>query len=533
MVFGGTLQKNKFNLNTSNKTLQETGEFGTVVNPESIVTTPDGKRVFALQSTSLFNMYVFTLSTAWDVSTATLDSTITFTGAYRDMSTQDGINWYFAGTGSNITKHVASTAWDASTINTTPSESLTTGIGTVYGCFVTGKYLYAGGADDLLELYDISNGLSNGFKIYDFTTPSWPQGIFASDDGNVVFYVNPGDDALYQYNFPSGRVSNASASLTKTYDLSSYMTTPRAVTFDRLTGNRLIIGCNGTNKIYSFDFREFVGPTSYSFTNLTFNSSFSVSSQTTSTQGNSVGGIAFSTTGDKMFVQGRRSNNLFYVFEYNLSTNFDISSATYSQQFQVSGGAAEDIAFSTDGTKMFIPSDGSDDRVYQYNLSTGFDVSTASSGGSFFIGSKEIQIRGVTFSTDGTKMFIIGHNTDRVHEYTLSSPFDLGSTITPSASSYLVSGQESSPESVRFNNDGTRMYITGLSSDAITEYSLSTGFDLSSTIAPTTNTLSTKITADGADERNPKGIAFSSDGSKVYFVGTFQKTVYEYSLSAV
>ncbi len=61
------------------------------------------------------------------------------------------------------------------------------------------------------------------------------------------------------------------------------------------------------------------------------------------------------------------------------------------------------------------------DTVYQYTLSTGFDVSTASySSLSFSVAAQEAAPRGMAFSTDGTKMFIVGVGNDTVYQYSTS-----------------------------------------------------------------------------------------------------------------
>ena len=45
--------------------------------------------------------------------------------------------------------------------------------------------------------------------------------------------------------------------------------------------------------------------------------------------------------------------------------------------------------------------------------------------------------------------------------------------------SFDISGQESYPHAVQFNNDGTKMFVTGSGGDDVNEYTLSSGFDLS------------------------------------------------------
>ena len=105
---------------------------------------------------------------------------------------------------------------------------------------------------------------------------------------------------------------------------------------------------------------------------------------------------------------------------------FDVSSATFVHSFSVSSQdiAPYGLAFNTDGTKMFVVGTIGDD-VNEYTLSTGFDVSTASFVDSFSVSSQEAVPVGLAFNTDGTKMFVVGHEGDDVTEYSLTTPFSL------------------------------------------------------------------------------------------------------------
>ena len=43
-----------------------------------------------------------------------------------------------------------------------------------------------------------------------------------------------------------------------------------------------------------------------------------------------------------------------------------------------------------------------------------------------------------------------------------------------------IGGQETAPSGMAFNTDGTKMYVIGTTGDDVNEYSLSTAFDVSS-----------------------------------------------------
>ena len=106
-----------------------------------------------------------------------------------------------------------------------------------------------------------------------------------------------------------------------------------------------------------------------------------------------------------MFILGEGNGA---VYAYNLSTGFDVSTASFINNFSVASqeNSPQGLAFNNDGTKMFITGDGGKD-VNEYTLSTGFDVSTASFVDSFDISSEDGLPNGLAFNSDGTKMFVL------------------------------------------------------------------------------------------------------------------------------
>ena len=205
----------------------------------------------------------------------------------------------------------------------------------------------------------------------------------------------------------------------------------------------------------------------------------------------------------------------------------DISNITYDNvSFSVAGQDVNprEVAFNTDGTKMYMVG-GTSDSVHQYSLSTGFDLSTASYDSvSFSVASQDTSPYSVAFSTDGAKMYVVGNPTGTIYQYTLSTGFDL-STASYDSVSFSSSGQESSPRGVAFNTDGTKMYMVGSTSDSVHQYSLSTGFDLSTA---SYDSVSFSV---ASQDTSPYSVAFSTDGAKMYVVGNPTGTIYQYTLS--
>jgi len=255
----------------------------------------------------------------------------------------------------------------------------------------------------------------------------------------------------------------------------------------------------------------------YDISSLTYTQTFSVSSQDTDPTG-----LAFNTDGTKMFVVGNSANA---IHEYALSTGFDISTASFTQSFSVASQstAPSGIAFKPDGTIMFV-AEAYNSTILQYALSSAFDVSSASYTHNFNVASQEADVRGVAFNSDGTVMLITGIGGDDVNEYALSSAYDVSSASFTDL--FSIASQETNPQDLLFNSDGTTMWIVGDDNDALIQYTLTSGFDVST--ASYTSTGSSLASQD----TSPMGMAFNSDGTKLYVVGQQNDAVYQYATTA-
>ncbi len=140
-----------------------------------------------------------------------------------------------------------------------------------------------------------------------------------------------------------------------------------------------------------------------------------------------------------------------------------MSTASYtSVSFSV---AAQDLSpsnalFKSDGTKMYVLG-RTNKTVFQYSLSTAWNVSTASYDSvSFSVNAEETSPSGISFKSDGTKMYIIGSTSDTVFQYSLSTAWDM-STASYDSVSFSVAAQDLSPSNALFKSDGTKMYVLG------------------------------------------------------------------------
>ncbi|WP_018127040.1 BspA family leucine-rich repeat surface protein [Balneola vulgaris] len=159
-----------------------------------------------------------------------------------------------------------------------------------------------------------------------------------------------------------------------------------------------------------------------------------------------------------------------------------------------------------------------------------YDVSTALHAGEaeeFSVGAQESTPRSITFNGDGTKMFIIGPSGNAVVEYALGVAWDVSTAVYAGAEEeFSVIAQETDPTGLTFNGDGTKMFIIGPSGDAVVEYTLGVAWDVSTAVYGG----SEEEFSVSAQETIPTDFTFNGDGTKMFVIGFNDDAVVEYSL---
>ena len=261
----------------------------------------------------------------------------------------------------------------------------------------------------------------------------------------------------------------------------------------------------------------------YDISSATYTQNFSVSSQSTDPVG-----LVFSPDGTSMYVvSGVYPPGAKNIFQYALTTAFDISTASLSKDFDSSGqdSQARGIQFNADGTKMFI-NGVTGDAYFQYSLSSAYDISTGSYDSvSFSLSSQDGNMEDVVFNADGTKFYGVGLNTYAIYQYSCSSAFDL-STASYDSVSFSISSQDNSPRDLFFKPDGSKMWLLGRQNNSIYQYSLSSAFDLSTA---SYDSISFSV---NSEETSPGGLAFSANGEKFYVCGGTGDDVNQYATTA-
>ncbi len=238
-----------------------------------------------------------------------------------------------------------------------------------------------------------------------------------------------------------------------------------------------------------------------SFSNST--EDFSVASQETTPRD-----VTFNADGTKMYIVGQSADS---ILQYSLSTAFNVSTASYdSVSYNPIGTNLHGLRFNSDGTKFYVLSNP---NLYQHSMSTPYNVGTASYDNvSFDFSTTGGDPYAFDISPDGTKLIVASFSLDVVYQYTMSTGFDL-STLSYDSISLSVSGNSTNAFGISWSTNGGAMYINDNTSGEILQYLCSTAFDISTATYDDTFNYSSGISYG-------QGLAFSSDGSKLYMTAT-------------
>jgi len=204
--------------------------------------------------------------------------------------------------------------------------------------------------------------------------------------------------------------------------------------------------------------------------------------------------VIFNSDGTKFFLVDDAKPDGVEIF--TLTTAYDISTCDNTDSKDFGTTNLRDLKFSNDGKKVFLYDQaGNDHSIEQYSLSSAFDISnptlvttyTGSDSQTLkkLTGNKN-KVNGLAFSSDGSKMFVT--NDTKITEFTLSNPFDLSNVTSEGREN--ISDQVAKISGIAFNNDGSKMFIvdfTSTNTSDIHEYNLTCGFGVKECIDPTSN----------------------------------------------
>jgi len=402
----------------------------------------------------------------------------------------------------------------------------------------SGRYLYLGGLNKdtintltMTTPYDITTAKSGvdakvltQFHNIGSVGDSYRYGFRFNNDGTKFYAVGYSQDRVEQF------------SLSTAYDITTYSSDGHlSLSSLGIPACTNIIWNNNGTKFYTVDIdnddvNEFSVSTAYDVTStVTELNEFYVGSQESSPED-----IAFSSDGTKMFICGSGGDD---INVYDLTTGFDTSTASFDTNYNVGSSSVRTMCFSPDGTKLMV-GDSYSDVIYYYTLSTAFDLSTLSTASTIDLSPPELNIaagslnniavdiiRSIRFNGDGTYLYAVDANSsfDKVIQVKLMEPYN----PTKAALGYIDADNEgvSGPMSFEFNNDGTRCFILDGYDDTIYSWDLDYPYILGPNIV---TYLGASVTL-SSQESSPTGMAFAPDGSGFYMAGYSSDKINYYS----
>lgn len=236
-------------------------------------------------------------------------------------------------------------------------------------------------------------------------------------------------------------------------------------------------------------------------------------------------GIFFREDGKKLYIVFNDPTSDF-IDEYTLSNPYDPSSATWEYSLDVSGEntVTEGIHFKPDGTIMATVGITLDELNY-YTLSTPWDLSTASHTGIFTLSGDQVP-RGLWVRDDGLKFYSTGTFSERVMEFDMSSAWDFSTSSFNQ--SLTVNVNSINPNDIEFKDDGTLfLLLSDESPNEIDRYDLSTPWDISTAVYNSTYGIEVEL----GDETTTEGFHVTQDGLTVFTLGNDLDEFKEFSIT--
>ena len=492
---------------------------------------------------------------AWDITTATYIGNFNVssqeTGLRNVFFKPDGTKMYIIGVvGDDVNEYDLSVPWKVSTASYSQNFSVSSQLNIPQGLFFRsdGTKMYACGNTGRVHEYNLSTAWDVTSAVYsqdNGVSTSNIASIFFKDDGSKMYFLV--GSIVHEYNL-STAWDVSTQQLVQTFSVVSAQNLPQGLSF-KPDGTRMFIIGN-TND----DIDEWTLSTPWDISSAVYLRTFSVATLTTNPRGiffapnggymyvtsttapcfvaqYVLGGFSinaqetlpaslfFKHDGTKMYIIGTTGD---IVFEYDLITPWYVPSAELLQRIYVGAKAplATSLFFKPDGTKMYVCGSSSD-SVHEYNLSIPWNVSSSVFSQSFSVASQDNFPTGISFKYDGTKMYVVGNRDDDINEYNLSTAWDISTSSY--SQNFSVANQETIPRALSFDTTGTRMYVTGTAGDDINQYSLSTAWDV-------TSASFLQLFNHAHSETTPSGMFFKPDGRKLFTLGSQRDKVFTHSI---
>jgi sugar lactone lactonase YvrE len=240
-------------------------------------------------------------------------------------------------------------------------------------------------------------------------------------------------------------------------------------------------------------------------------------------------GLFFHPSGTYMYAIDSLTDK---VYEYSLSPSWDVSTISYTSvtaSVTSQESSPQDIFFHPSGTYFYAIGTSGDD-INQYSMSPAWSLGSSTFFASSSANGFETNPLAFYFKPDGTSVYIAG-TSSVIRQHTLTTPWDITTLVTSSVvSSFSVASIFIPVSGLSFSSDGKKMYVvtSETGSRILYEFLLSTAWDVSTAtkyvshnIGNANNTMtSTSIIS---------ALYIRPDGNNVYFINSAVDRVLQYN----
>ena len=554
--------------------------------PIAVTFGDSGRKVYVLNAAD-DTIYQYTIPVqydAWDIKNAVYDNkSFSVTGIDTDPQDirfmPDGKSFIMLGlTGIRLFQVYVETAWDISTAWYNKSKSIVTqdasGAASIsFGD--SGKKMYVVGTNND-RIYQYSMPLSGENTTWDISGSTYDNKSFQLSDGVIVgahlnpsSFVNSNGDTIPAGTrllmMGDGLNAFQQRNLSTPWDISTayaYKTITNADDYDIFTVTagtlrNLRFGGSGADqgkKLYILgDTRDciiqYALSTAYDLNTATYLARYDITGQ--GLLAAALTDIHFNDTGTRVYITEDTNNR---IFELRLSTAWDITTARFIPVKIWPNGSnttASGITFNSGegngeaGKKLYV-SDYTNSTIYQYQLSTAWDVDTITNYAtpkSVGVSSLDAAIDYVELSSDGTRIYFGGINSDRIFERKLTVPYEISSAsnvsnLTLPYKTFTLPSPVASATAFTFAgsgaDEGKILYVLCNTTDTIYQYSLGTAWDISTATTPASKTFvhGNEGTGTGFDISDVYDAGGGNFRQHLYLVGTDADRIYRYTITA-
>ncbi len=466
--------------------------FGTtVVDPVGLYISPDGTKLFVLSATS-DTIFSYTFGTAWDVTTLTYDSksfsVTTQEATPRGLAVKpDGTKfWTVGATNDTIYEYTMSTAWDLSTaayasvslsvtaLDTAPNSIAWNSTGTRFSFLgATNDQIYEYNAATPWTVAGATAGNQSGamFGSIPLDNPTLCNGYYFVPGTKYHYVMDTGTDKIYTLwsratDTISSGVNSNRITHAETFGLG--LATPRTIYF-RPDGNAFFV-VDSTSIVI----REYSCSPPWSITSPTLVRTVPIQAR--------IDSALFSSTAARFWLSANGTDLFFVDFSTGNLARYGLINAWNISQMYFKSSAVSAVAVSSnawcmsrDGLSLYYVSGVT---FYRKTMTVPYDITTLSGSATTYSDANYLggsnTLMAVYISHDGRFLYGLTGASARLYKYYLATPYDI-TTAAFWSHAYIEDLVPDPNGGLFMSPEGGNIYITDQTNDSLYRYIVNGG----------------------------------------------------------